>query len=135
MSTAAPRRSPPREKLSRIERRALRGADPVPFRGLLKLLPVIRALAWLALLPASFSYVVWRQTQAAEEERELARVRSERAVIEGERVEATGEIEALRSRARIVRVARERLGLHLPRDEEIVLLPVAADAPEPEAER
>ena len=58
-------------------------------------------------------------------ERRAAQTRGASAALtEAERVELVRRIEELRSRARVVRVARERLGMHLPSDDEIVFLPV-----------
>lgn len=54
----------------------------------------------------------------------LRAVESERAIAEAERVTLTAEIEELRSRARIVRVASQRLGMKLPEDSDIVFLQV-----------
>lgn len=85
----------------------------------------VGAMAWLILLLGSLSLVVWRQTRGAEMERELRGLEAERAVIETERVELARRIEELRSRSRVLRVARDRLGMHLPSDSEIVFLPVA----------
>lgn len=89
---------------------------------------MLRTAGFVAVLLAAFGAVVWRQTRAVERERELRGLRNELAVAEGEKVELANRIQALQSRARIVRVAKERLGLHLPTDEEIVLLPVPAGA-------
>lgn len=86
-----------------------------------------RAAGWLALLLGSLMLVTWRQTRGLALEEELRAVESQRAVVEAERVELVRRIEELRSRSRIVRVARERLGLRLPGDGEIVFLPVAGD--------
>jgi cell division protein FtsL len=85
-----------------------------------------RAAGWLLLLLVSLLMVTWRQTRGLAMERELRELESERAVTETERVELVRRIEELRSRARIVRVARERLQLHLPTEAEIVFLPVDA---------
>jgi hypothetical protein len=54
----------------------------------------------------------------------LRAVESERAIAEAERITLTAEIEELRSRARIVRVATDRLGMKLPADSDIVFLQV-----------
>ena len=99
----------------RPERRARR-------RGLLR-----RAFFVLVLL-ASLASVVWRQTVGYERERQLSALRSELSAAEAERVEVTNRIQALQTRARITRVARERLGMHVARDEEIVMLPIPADS-------
>ena len=89
--------------------------------------PERRAFFVLVLL-ASLASVVWRQTVGYERERQLSALRSELSAAEAERVEVTNRIQALQTRARITRVARERLGMHVARDEEIVMLPIPADS-------
>lgn len=89
----------------------------------------MRATGWLLLLLASLVLVTWRQTRGLAMQEALREVESERAVAEAERVELVRRIEELRSRARIVRVARERLNLHLPQGNEIVYLPVETGTP------
>lgn len=90
-----------------------------------------RTLLWWALVVGtsvgSLAYVVRRQEQAVERERALRAVEADLGVAEGERVELLNRIQRLRSRARVVREARARLGMHLPGDAEIVLLPLPAD--------
>jgi cell division protein FtsL len=89
----------------------------------------VGAAGWLVLLLASLLLVTWRQGQGLAKERELRELESERAVLETARVELSRRIEELRSRARVVRVARERLGMHLPEPHEIVFLPVPGPGP------
>jgi cell division protein FtsL len=99
----------------------------------------VLAFAWIVTLLASLVVVTWRQTRGRVLEQELSAVEQRRAIVEAERVELVRQIEQLRSRARIVKVARTRLGMHLPTDREIVFLPVptrdsaaaAADEAEP----
>ena len=87
-----------------------------------------------AVLVAALASVVWRQTVGRERFRELERVREEVAVAEAERDELTTRILELQRRDRIVRYAGERLGMHVARDEEVVLLPVPASAaPRPDS--
>jgi len=88
----------------------------------------VRAVGWLLLLLASLLFVTWRQTRGLAMQRELRDLENERAVAETERVELVRRIEELRSRARIVRIARERLNMHLPEEDEIVFLPVETGA-------
>ena len=88
----------------------------------------VGALGWLMLLLASLSLVTWRQTRGLAVERSVRDLETAQAMKEAERVELTRRIEQLRSRSRILQVARDRLGMHLPLDSEIVFLPVA-DAP------
>jgi cell division protein FtsL len=79
------------------------------------------ALAFATLL-ASLSLVVWRQSRALETLRSLESVRSERAVVEAERAAHAREIRRLESRARLVAVGTERLGMRVPSGREIVIL-------------
>lgn len=81
----------------------------------------------MVLVLSSLFFVTWRQTRGLQLERALGEIEAERAIAEAERVDLTRRVEELRSRARIVRVARERLGMHLPADSEIVFLPAPAD--------
>lgn len=92
---------------------------------------VIGAVAWLLLLLGSLGVVIWRQTRGVALERGLRELQAERAMGEAERVQLERRIQTLASRARIVRVARERLGMHLPTGREIVflLMPPADDVP------
>lgn len=90
---------------------------------------IVVAVAWLVLLLSSLSFVTWRQPLGVEMERSLRALEADRAVAEADRIAAERRIEELRSRARIVRVARERLGMHLPEDSEIVFLPAGPGLP------
>lgn len=83
----------------------------------------LKVLGWAALFLGSLLVVTWRQTRGLDLERGLRALESERVIAEAEAVELVRRVEELRSRARIVRVARDRLGMHLPEDEEIVFLP------------
>lgn len=82
----------------------------------------IRTSVAFALLFASLSLVVWRQSRALEELRALDEARSERTVLLAERSELQREIHRLESRSRVVAVAGARMGLRLPAADEIVLL-------------
>ena len=80
------------------------------------------ALAFAALL-ASLTLVVWRQGRAREALRKLDGMRSERALAESERAQLAGRIRVLESRAHVVSVASERLGMRIPvAGEEITIL-------------
>lgn len=85
--------------------------------------------AWLAIFLVAFSLVTWRQTRGVAMEREMRSLEGERALAEAERITLARRIEELGSRARIVQVARDRLGMHLPEDDEIVFLPAAGAVP------
>lgn len=80
--------------------------------------------AWTTGMVAALASVVWRQTAGQDRFRELERLREEIAVAEAERAELQNRILELSRRERIVRVAGERLGMHVARDDEVVLLPV-----------
>lgn len=79
-------------------------------------------------MAGSLVSVVWRQTEGVARQREVTRLENETSIAEAERVEWANRIQALQTRARITRVARQRLGLHVARDDEVVLLPVPAQA-------
>ncbi|HYW13781.1 MAG TPA: hypothetical protein VE871_17595 [Longimicrobium sp.] len=100
---------------ARVEKRARRRA------ALGKLLMVL-------MVAGALVSVVWRQTEGVARQRELSRIENETSIAEAERVEWANRIQALQTRARITRVARQRLGLHVAKDDEVVLLPVPAAA-------
>lgn len=86
------------------------------------------ALACAALM-GSLGLVVYRQSRAFEVLRALDGARHERVLLESVRASTLREIEKLESRSRIVAVAGERLGLHVPNASEIVILQLPATTP------
>ena len=86
------------------------------------------ALAAAALM-GSLGLVVYRQSRALESLRELDGERRNLVLLESTRATTLREIEKLESRNRIVAVAGERLGLHVPTASEIVILQLPAVAP------
>ncbi|HEV2130016.1 MAG TPA: cell division protein FtsL, partial [Longimicrobiaceae bacterium] len=68
--------------------------------------------------------VIWRQTRGVALEHGLRELQAEHTAGEADRVELERRIQTLASRARVVRIARERLGMHLPENQEIVFLPM-----------
>lgn len=84
--------------------------------------PLLVALA-VAVLLASLSFVAWRQGRARRTLAEFDRIRRDAAVAEAERDELQRRIQHLESRGRVVPEARERLGMHTPGSDEIVILP------------
>lgn len=68
----------------------------------------------IAVLLASLSLVAWRQGRAYDLQRELETVRDELELARTHRSELAAEETALLSRDRIVRVARDLLGLQRP---------------------
>lgn len=90
---------------------------------------MIRAAGWLALVLSSLFIVTWRQTRGLELEAAVRELETGLELAEAERVEHLRNIQRLRSRARVVRVARERLGMRLAVGEEIVFLPAVGVDP------
>ena len=85
------------------------------------------ALAFAALF-GSLTMVIWRQSRALDVLRSIDQLRGARVIAEAERSELVRDIQTLESRARVVVDARERLAMHVPSAEEIVILPLAAPA-------
>ncbi len=85
---------------------------------------ILRVAALLVVLLGGLAVVVGRQTTGVALQREIRELEGERAVSEAARLELETRIQSLQSRARVVRVARERLGMHLPADSEVVLVPL-----------
>jgi hypothetical protein len=83
---------------------------------------------WLVALLASLFAVIARQTASLNAARALTDTREERATLEGRRAELERRIRAAQSRAVLLPRA-EKLGLRLPADTEIILLPAPAAAP------
>ena len=88
---------------------------------------------WLVALLAALWAVIARQTASLNAARALTDLRAERAGLEGRRAELERRIRAAGSRAVLLPRA-ERLGLRLPADTEIILLPTpgAATTPPPQ---
>ncbi len=93
---------------------------------------VIRAALGFAVLLASLSLVVWRQSRALELLRELDEVRRQRAVAEAERSMLVQRIRRLESRSRVVAEASSKLRMHVPSGDEIVILRLDSVAVAPE---
>lgn len=77
---------------------------------------------WLVALLAALWAVIARQTAALNAARALTEQREERAALEGRRSELDRRVRNAQSRAVLLPRA-ERLGLRLPADTEIILLP------------
>ena len=82
---------------------------------------------WVALWLVAFLVTTWvvyaRQTAAIRAAGELADLRARRANLDGHRADLERRIRDAESRAVLVPRARSQLGLHLPSDSEIVLVP------------
>lgn len=90
--------------------------------------PVIRTALLFAVLLASLTLVVWRQSRALEVLRHLENTRRERVVEEARRSALLRRVEQLESRARVSEAARDRFGMRLPEGDEIVILPLQPPA-------
>jgi hypothetical protein len=88
---------------------------------------MVRGRHWVAVWLLAFLVTTWlvyaRQTAAIRAARELAEVRARRADLDGHRADLERRIRTAESRAVLVPRAQTRLGLHLPSDSEIVLIP------------
>lgn len=89
------------------------------------------AALWLLAFLGAAWIVIARQTSAIRAARALAASREERAQLEGHRVDLERRIRAAESRAVLVRRARDELGMRLPADTELILLPAPGARPEP----
>ncbi|HEU5260912.1 MAG TPA: hypothetical protein VFU41_05735 [Gemmatimonadales bacterium] len=83
---------------------------------------------WIAVWLVAFLAVTWlvyaRQTAAIRDARALAETRARRATLEGHRADLERRIRTAQSRAVLVPRAQAGLGLRLPADTEIILLPL-----------
>jgi len=77
---------------------------------------------WLVALLAALWLVIARQTAALNAARALTDLRAERAALEGRRAELERRVCLAQSRAVLLPRA-QRLGLRLPADTEIILIP------------
>lgn len=77
---------------------------------------------WLVFVLAILAWVVARQTSAVVSASELDELRGQRSLLEARRAELLRRIREAESRAVLVPRA-ESLGLRLPADSEIVILP------------
>ena len=73
------------------------------------------------LLVTAFSAVTWRQSRSLEALAELDDLRRQTSVAAAERVELERDIQVLESRATVVSLARDVLGMHTPQGEELAL--------------
>jgi hypothetical protein len=83
---------------------------------------------WLVALLAALWAVIARQTSALNSARALADLRTERASLEGRHADLERRVRTAQSRTVLLPRAR-KLGLRLPADTEIILIP--AQPPEP----
>jgi len=67
--------------------------------------------------------IVWRRTVGIGESERLARLDSKRVELEGERARLEGEIRDASARHTLGVTAERRLGMHIPSDKQVVILP------------
>ena len=87
------------------------------------------AALWLLVFLAAAWLVIARQTAAIRAARDFGALREERANLEGHRADLERRVRAAESRAVLLRRARIWLGLRLPGDTEIILLPAPGGGP------
>jgi membrane protein implicated in regulation of membrane protease activity len=69
--------------------------------------------------------IVWRRTIGIRESERLAQLDARRADLEGERARLEGEIRDASARQTLGVTAERRLGMHVPSDRQVVILPRA----------
>jgi len=77
---------------------------------------------WLGAFLAVAACVVWRQTEALQTATTLHALRNARGALETGKAAAIADVRRARSRAVLVPLAEQRLGLRAPQDSEIVIL-------------
>ena len=69
--------------------------------------------------------IVWRRTVGIGESERLAQLEAKRTGLEGERARLEGEIRDASTRQTLGATAERRLGMHIPTDQQVVILPRA----------
>ena len=75
-----------------------------------------------AVLLASLSAVIWRQSRALDSQRAAEALRDEATLLEARRAQLAHRIQELESRDRVLAVAGARLHMRVPSADEIVFL-------------
>jgi len=75
--------------------------------------------------------VIWRRSIGTTRAREQQLLEQQRAALEGERAKLKGDIRDASSRAKLARVAEERLNMHVPNDSQVIFLKRAPRAKAP----
>jgi cell division protein FtsL len=87
----------------------------------------LRGRTLLALVLAAFVCValsiVWRRTIGIGQSERLAALNAKRSELEGERARVESDIRDASSRQRLGVVAESLLGMHVPSDRQVVILP------------
>lgn len=71
--------------------------------------------------------VIWRRSYGFEQSRALRALDAQRLQLEAQRSALLGEIRLLSSRERLQPIAQARLGMRVPSDSQVVLLPLAGN--------
>lgn len=79
-------------------------------------------MVWLGLFLMTALLVVWRQSAALAASRDLQQLEKTRGQLEVTRATLNAQILRDRSRAVLVPLAQQRLGMRLPQDSEITIL-------------
>ena len=69
--------------------------------------------------------IVWRRTVGIGESERLAQLEAKRTGLEGERARLEGEIRDASTRQTLGATAERKLGMHIPTDQQVVILPRA----------
>jgi cell division protein FtsL len=87
----------------------------------------LRGRSLVALVLAAFVLVtlsiVWRRTLGIGQSERLATLDGKRNELEGERARLESDIRDASSRQRLGAVAETKLGMHIPSDKQVVILP------------
>jgi cell division protein FtsL len=67
--------------------------------------------------------IVWRRTIGIGQSERLAQLDSRRAELQGERARLEGEIRAASTRQTLGATAEQRLGMHIPTEKQVMILP------------
>jgi cell division protein FtsL len=89
----------------------------------------LRGRTVVALVLAAFVIValsiVWRRTIGIEQSSRLAKLDAKRNELESERARLESELREASTRQRLGVAAETRLGMHVPTDQQVVILPAA----------
>lgn len=92
-----------------------------------------RGRSWLALALLAFvliaAGVIWRRTSGIAQARELRQLEERRQQLQAQRTALEGEIRDLSSRSALAPIVEHRLGMHVPSDTQVIILPSHSVAP------
>ena len=79
--------------------------------------------------------VIARRTYGIEQARALRELDRRRQALEAERVKLDGEIRDASSRARLAPIAEQRLNMHVPSPDQVIMLPPPSSPPQAAARK